>query len=84
MERIASQTVSFFFNVLSAKGKYELSKQNLANVDTLYRITQDRFRLGNVDQSSLLQLKLNGLSAQRQVDQDSIEYMLSKKQFSSY
>lgn len=84
MERIASQTVSFFFNVLSAKGKYELSKQNLANVDTLYRITQDRFRLGNVDQSSLLQLKLNNLNAQRQVDQDSIEYMLSKKQFNSY
>src|SRR5690606_2446257 len=84
MERIASQTVSYFFGVLSAKSKYERSKQNLANVDTLYRITKERFRLGNIDQSDLLQLKLNSLNAQKQLDQDSIDYILSKKQFKRY
>ncbi len=84
MERIASQTVLYFFGVLSAKSKYERSKQNLANVDTLYRITKERFRLGNIDQSDLLQLKLNSLNAQKQLDQDSIDYLLSKKQFNRY
>jgi len=84
MERIASQAVAYFFSTLSAKARYEMSQQNIANADTLYRITQDRFKLGNIAQSSLLQLKLNALNARKQLAQDSVDYILAKKQLAKY
>jgi len=84
MERIANQAVAYFFSTLSAKARYEMSQQNIANADTLYRITQDRFKLGNIAQSSLLQLKLNTLNARKQLAQDSVDYILAKKQLAKY
>lgn len=84
MERISSQTVLYYFNTLSAQARLSLSRQNLAHADTLYRITLDRFRLGNVAQSDLLQLRLNTLNARKQMTQDSMEYVLANQQFSRY
>lgn len=84
MERIAGQTASYFFTVLAAKARYELAIQNHEKVDTLLRISEDRFYLGNVDQSTLLQLRLNSLNAQKQLSQDSIEYILAKQQFKGF
>lgn len=84
MERIAGQVVLYFFNTLSAKARFEMSQQNHASIDTLNRITKERFRLGNVTQSTLLQLKLNKLNAQKQLTRDSVDYILARQQFARY
>lgn len=84
MERISSQTVSYYFSTLAAKSRLDLSAQNLANADTLYRIAQDRFSLGNVGKGDLLQLKLSTLNARKQLTQDSVDFVLAKQQFSRY
>ncbi len=84
MERISYQTVSYYFSTVSAQARLDLSRQNLANADTLYRIAQDRFRLGNVAQSDLLQLRLNTLNARKQLTQDSVDFVLARQQFSRY
>lgn len=84
MENVAAETVSLFFETLSANAQYELSVQNLQQADTLYSITKERFKLGSVSQSNLLQLKLNCLNFRKQLTQDSIEYNLAKKQLIKY
>lgn len=84
MEQIASETVNVFFNLLTAEAKKKLSVQNAANADTLYRISKDRFKLGTVSQSELLQLRLNVLNAQKQLTLDSVDLVLAGQQFSRY
>lgn len=84
MERISYQTVEYYFQTLSSQERLRLSRQNLANADTLYDIAQERFRLGNVDQSDLLQLRLNTLNARKQLTQDSVDFVLSKQHLTRY
>lgn len=84
MQRIATQTVTYYFDMLAAQMRLELSAQNLASTDTLYRIATDRFSLGTVAQSDLLQLRLSTLNARRQLTQDSVDAVLAHQQFSRY
>jgi len=84
MQQIGLQTVSNYFNMIATQTQRSLSKQNLANADTLHRIAKDRFKLGTVSQSELLQLRLNVLNAQNRVLEDSISYVLAQQQFSTY
>lgn len=84
MEEIGLQTVNNYFNMIASQTQQALSRQNLANTDTLNRIAKDRFKLGTVTQSELLQLRLNILNAQNQVREDSINYVLARQQFSRY
>ena len=84
METIAGTTVQYFFNMLAAKARLTLTRQNLANTDTLYRITQDRFKLGTVDRNEILQLRLNSLESKKQLAQDSLDFVLEQQQFSRY
>src|SRR5690606_3214723 len=58
MEEIGGQTVRHYFDMLAAQARQELSRQNLAKADTLHGITRERFKLGTVAQSELLQLRL--------------------------
>lgn len=84
MQEIGSQTVENYFNMIASQTQQSLSKQNLANTDTLNRIAKDRFKLGTVSQSELLQLRLNILNAQNKLREDSINFVLARQQFSRY
>lgn len=84
MQQISLQTVGNYFNMIATQTQRTLSKQNLANADTLHRIAKDRFKIGTVSQSELLQLRLNVLNAQNRVREDSISYVLARQQFSRY
>lgn len=84
MEQIGLQSVSYYFNLFVAQSRRELSKQNLANSEKLYSISQERFKLGSVSQSELLQLRLNVLNAQKELTQDSVDLVLSRQQFLRY
>ena len=84
MQRIATQTVTFFFNLLSAVEKVDLSEQNLASADTLHRIAKDRFNLGKLPHSDLLQLHLNSLNARMQLTRDSVDAVLAAQELRRY
>ncbi len=84
MEQIGLQSVSYYFSLFVAQSKRKLSQQNLANSENLYSISQERFKLGAVSQSELLQLRLNVLNAQKQLTQDSVDMVLSQQQFLRY
>lgn len=84
MEEIGLAAVELFFDVLAVQARRTLSEQNLANADTLLRISNDRFRLGTVTQSELLQLKLTQLNARKQLTQDSVDQVLAQQKLTSY
>ncbi|WP_257669237.1 TolC family protein [Parapedobacter tibetensis] len=84
MEEIGGQTVAHYFDMLAAQARQGLSRQNLANADTLYGISQERFKLGTVAQSELLQLRLNVLNARNRVTQDSVDAVLARQRFARY
>ncbi|MFC7526954.1 TolC family protein [Parapedobacter sp. GCM10030251] len=84
MEEIGGQTVIYYFDMLAAHARQELARQNLAKADTLYGIAQERFKLGTVAQSDLLQLRLNVLNAQNQVTKDSVDAVLARQHFARY
>lgn len=66
MEKAALEGVFLFLDALVAQVNTEIATANLANADTLYAITKERFSLGTVALSDLLQLELNVLKAKNQ------------------
>lgn len=84
IEQISLQTVNNYFNLIASETQTRLSKQNLATLDTLYHIAQERYKLGTVDQSELLKLRLNFLNNENKVREDSIDFVIAKQDFSRY
>ncbi|QEC52461.1 outer membrane efflux protein [Anseongella ginsenosidimutans] len=84
MENISLATVGYYFEMLAVQAALNLSRQNLASADTLYKISSDRFRLGTVSKSDLLQLRLSILNAQNQVTQDSVSMVLARQKMLQY
>lgn len=84
MEQIGLQSVIHYFDVFTAQSKQALSRQNLEDAEKLYRISQERFKLGAVGQSDLLQLRLSVLNAKKTLTQDSVNLVLSQQKFARY
>lgn len=68
MEDVAIQTVSLFFNVLSAQSTYQQSISTLKDRQHLFEIAKKRFDIGTTTKSELLQLELSLLNAQVAVE----------------
>lgn len=64
-EKIAQRTTELYFDVLLQQVNAEVARQNAQATDELLRIGQERYRLGRLSQSDLLQLELNLLDAQQ-------------------
>ena len=58
MEDITVTATSLFFNALLSQRNLERAQKNYQNTETLYRIAKERFELGEVTKSELLQLEL--------------------------
>lgn len=84
MEDIGLATIDKFFTVLLAQIQKELTAKKLANSDSLLQIAQERFKLGTVGKSELLQLKLNILEARKALTQDSVNLFLARQELSLY
>jgi outer membrane protein TolC len=69
LERIGSETVNLYFDALDAQMRLQVARLNLANQDTLYRISQGRYDLGKIAENDLLQIELSFLNAQNEVAQ---------------
>ncbi|TDB65817.1 TolC family protein [Arundinibacter roseus] len=67
LEEAALQGATLFMATLVAQVTADITAANLANADSLYLLTKERFALGTVAQSDLLQLELNVLKAKNQL-----------------
>lgn len=65
MERVATQAVDLYFNLLSAQINLQIATINQTNTDTLYAIAQERLKLGKASKNDVLQLRLETLNARK-------------------
>lgn len=84
MESVAVQTVSLFFNVLSAQSAYQQSVNTLKDRQYLFEIAKKRLDLGTLTKSELLQLELSLLNAQVDVKSKELSWKDQKFQFFTY
>ena len=63
LERISWQTSRLYFDLLEAMVSRDIAQLNAANTDTLYKIAQVRYELGELSEHDLLQLRLSGINA---------------------
>ncbi|SEJ75772.1 Outer membrane efflux protein [Dyadobacter sp. SG02] len=69
MESVAVETVSLFLLALEAQSEIDIAQTNRANADTLYRLSRERFAIGTIPKTDLLQLELNLLKAKAQLNE---------------
>lgn len=64
-EEVAMLAVQYFFNLLEAREKVSIAKQNLANAEKLYEVAQAKRKMGQISENDLLQIELNTLNARQ-------------------
>ncbi|MCX6138564.1 MAG: TolC family protein [Ignavibacteriales bacterium] len=68
MEDCAVDVTNKYFDYLLASMTYDNAALNLANNDTLYRISKGRFGVGKISENDLLQSELACLNAQTELE----------------
>ena len=63
-EDVSIRAVSLFFQLHLAQINRSISATNLANNDTIYKISRGRYNLGKIAENDLLQVELSVLNAQ--------------------
>lgn len=74
IEEAARQVQEIYFDALIASINYEIASKNLANNDTIYKISQGRFNVGKIAENDLLQSELSYLNAQTEQASAEITY----------
>ena len=64
-EGVALLAVQYFFNLLEAREKVGIAKQNLANAEKLYEVALAKRKMGQISENDLLQIELNALTARQ-------------------
>ncbi|MFT4071975.1 MAG: TolC family protein [Dysgonamonadaceae bacterium] len=67
IETTSSSVVTYYFNLLIEKINLEIARQNLENANRLYKIAEARFRIGQISENELLQLKVGMLNSESDV-----------------
>jgi outer membrane protein len=87
MEDISIEATRRFFNLMLAQVDIEIAAKNLANNDTIFKIAQGRYNLGNIAENELLQLELNLMNSRQSVAQANLDletYSLRLKSYIGY
>jgi outer membrane protein TolC len=74
MEDLAVQVADNFFNVLLAKINKQNAKLNVARDDSIFQISQGRYKVGTITEPELLQTELEFHNAQRSLTRAKINY----------
>jgi len=72
MEQISLRTCMMYFNLLKSQIQLKISELNLSNLDTLFQITQGRFRMGKIAENDLLQMELRLLNSRNEITSNKI------------
>ena len=63
MAGLAVQAVDLFFDVLLAETDLQIAQTNVANTDTIFQITMEKYEMGKISRNDLLQIRLEKLKA---------------------
>lgn len=84
MEAISVNTSRKYFQLLKAQMQLEISKINLSNQDTLYKVSQGRFKIGKIAENDLLQVELTLLNSKNAVTTNTIELKKTSQNLARY
>lgn len=84
MELISQEASSRYFEFLSAQINYEIAQFNLLNNDTIYKIEEGRYNIGNTSKDKLLQVELQLLRSQQDVAQATLDLQTASLELRSY
>lgn len=84
MEAISYYTTQFYFELLQAQIDLGIAKKNLANNDTILKISQVKYDLGKISKGELLQLKLALKNSEKSLAQATLSFETALLQLSTY
>jgi outer membrane protein TolC len=73
MEVIASGATNNFFNLLLSQISLQIAEKNVANNDTLYKLSKSRFEQGELPENELLQMELTLLNSLQNLEQTTLD-----------
>lgn len=84
MEGITVTVTSLFFSTLLAQQQLDMANKNYQNTEALYKIAKERYEIGNVTQSELLQLELRLLNEGLAINEYQLQVDKNKLQLKTY
>jgi outer membrane protein len=84
MEAISYFTTQYYFDLLQGQIDLEIAKKNLANNDTILKISQVKYDLGKISKGELLQLKLALTNSQKSLAQARLSFETALLQLNTY
>ncbi|WP_223808780.1 TolC family protein [Rufibacter hautae] len=83
-ETVATTATQRFFEVLLQQVNYDIASKNVENNQALFKIAEEKYRLGRLSRNELLQLQLSLMNAQLAQAQASTELKTVTMQFAAY
>lgn len=83
-ETVILSSINKFFDLAIAQQNLQVSRVNLKNADTLYKISQGRFRLGSISESDVMQMELSKLNAESAYNARLIDLEDAQNKFRSF
>jgi len=84
LERISLEATQLYFDLQLAQTQLEVAYNNLSNTDTLLRISQSRYDLGRISESTLLQLQLSEINSRKALSSAQVAKEISLLKLKSY
>ncbi|UYQ92023.1 TolC family protein [Chitinophaga horti] len=84
LERAALEATGYFFDALTARQNELILQANVANTDTLYKISKGRYELGKIAENELLQIELNLLNAQTALEQAQLSKQMAYRELTRF
>ncbi|ACU64479.1 TolC family protein [Chitinophaga pinensis] len=84
LERTGLQAAGYFFDALVAQQQELILQQNVANTDTLYKISKGRYELGKIAENELLQIELNLINARNNLEQASLSKEIAYRELTQF
>lgn len=81
---IAVQAVDLFFALLLAQTDLAIAQTNVANTDTIFQITEEKYEMGKISRNDLLQLRLEKLKAAKALASAEPEVQIAALNLRSY
>jgi outer membrane protein TolC len=84
MEQISINACRRYFSLLKAQMQLKIAEKNLSNQDTLYQISQGRFKMGKIAENELLQMELSLLNSRNFVTSNTIDLKRTSQNIARY
>jgi outer membrane protein len=84
LEGVSIRATELFFSLLVAQMDFLIQQKNVANNDTLYKISKGRYNLGKIAENDLLQMELNAMNASNNLAQAELDVELRTLQLKTF